>query len=133
MHADEQGVVYGHVSGVYVNPLRPDRAKRTVMFALSEERVAAAKAMLVDAFESMADGHFGYRTGIKAGGDDFCRWCDMAACCPVDRITLSRAKPAATTTTAITTATVATDRAVPGGVVPAGIAPAVAADAVVLS
>ena len=132
MHADEQRVDLGHVSGVYVNPLRPDRAKRTVMFSLSEERVAAAKAVLVDAFESMADGHFGYRTGIKAGGDDFCRWCDMAACCPVDRITLSRAKPAHTTI-AIATATVATDETVPGGVVPAGIAPGVAADAVVSS
>lgn len=91
MEADRGGFDLSHASGVYVNPLSANRAKRRVSLDVAP-LIEPAKALLASGFTSMAEGLFTYETVAEPGNDSFCLFCDVKSCCPVDRITFGRDK-----------------------------------------
>ena len=94
MTADALGVGTAGASGVYVNPLSAHRSKRRVTLDVSS-LVAPAKTVLREAFDEMSEGLFTYETVAEKGNDKFCLFCDVKACCPVDRIVIGKTKMAA--------------------------------------
>lgn len=91
MEADRNGFDVSHASGVYVNPLNANRAKRRVDLDVAP-LIGPAKELLASGFASMAEGMFTYETVAEPGNDRFCLFCDVKSCCPVERITFGREK-----------------------------------------
>jgi RecB family exonuclease len=94
MTANALSVGTDGASGVYVNPLSPHRSKRRVTMDVSS-LIEPAKTVLREAFENMNEGMFTYETVAGKGNDKFCLFCDVKACCPVNRIVMGKTKAAA--------------------------------------